>query len=158
MSNHRMTILLREVPSEKTCSGRLPCHIRLCFAACSFQNSSHNPTWWNKYQYLLNHPADSPSGPNSSISVGANVDVSNECGPQSETFIAINPNNPKILAADSNEIFRDPMRGYFSTNGGSSGEASICRYPRPSARTASALAPILPWSLIRVATRFMVTS
>jgi hypothetical protein len=86
----------------------------------SAQNNSHNPTWWNKYQYLLNHPSDDPAGPNSSISVGANVDVSNECGPQSETYIAINPGNPKILAAGSNEIFRDPMRGYFSSNGGSS--------------------------------------
>src|SRR5262245_38650573 len=84
------------------------------------QNNSHNPTWWNKYQYLLNHPAESPAGPGSSLSVGANVDVSNECGPQSETFIAINPGNPNVLAAGSNEIFRDPMRGYFSTNGGSS--------------------------------------
>ena len=86
----------------------------------SAQNNSHNPTWWNKYQYLLNHPADSPAGASSSISVGTNVDVSNECGPQSETFIAINPGNPKVLAAGSNEIFRDPMRGYFSSNNGSS--------------------------------------
>ncbi len=86
----------------------------------SAQNNSHNPTWWNKYQYLLNHAPDNPAGPNSSINVGANVDVSNECGPQSETYIAINPSNPKILAAGSNEIFRDPMRGYFSSNGGSS--------------------------------------
>jgi hypothetical protein len=92
----------------------------ICAAQLLAQNNSNNPTWWNKYQYLLNHPADSPSGPSSSLSVGANVDVSNECGPQSETFIAVNPSNPKILAAGSNEIFRDPMRGYFSINGGSS--------------------------------------
>src|SRR5258707_2014457 len=82
-------------------------------------NSSHNPTWWNKYQYLLNHPADSLAGPGTSLSVGANVDVSNECGPQSETFIAINPGAASVLAAGSNEIFRDPMRGYFSTDNGS---------------------------------------
>ena len=81
-------------------------------------NNSHNPTWWNKYQYLLNHAADSPSGSASSLSVGANVDVSNECGPQSETYIAINPSNSKVLAAGSNEIFRLPMRGYFSSNNG----------------------------------------
>jgi hypothetical protein len=92
----------------------------LCVLPAVAQNTSHNPTWWNKYQYLLNHPADNPAGPNSSLSVGANVDVSNECGPQSETFIAINPGNPKVVAAGSNEIFRDPMRGYFSTNNGSS--------------------------------------
>jgi hypothetical protein len=48
------------------------------------------------------------------------VDVSNECGPQSETYIAINPNQPKQLAAGSNEIFRLPMRGYFSGDGGGS--------------------------------------
>src|SRR5215471_20143234 len=82
-------------------------------------NSSHNPTWWNKYQYLLNHPADSAASASTSLSVGANVDVSNECGPQSETFIAINPGNSNVLAAGSNEIFRDPMRGYFSTDNGS---------------------------------------
>jgi hypothetical protein len=92
----------------------------VCALQLSAQNNSHNPTWWNKYQYLLNHPAENPNGPNSSISVGANVDISNECGPQSETFIAISPKNPKVLAAGSNEIIRDPMRGYFSTNGGSS--------------------------------------
>jgi hypothetical protein len=93
----------------------------LCALPSAAQNSgSHNPTWWNKYQYLLNNAADKPSGPGSSFSVGTNTDVSNECGPQSETFIAINPVNPKVLAAGSNEIFRDPMRGYFSTDNGSS--------------------------------------
>jgi len=83
-------------------------------------NNSHNPTWWNKYQYLLNNPADSNAGRTSSSLVGANVDVSNECGPQSETFVAINPNLSRVLAGGSNEIFRDPMRGYFSTNNGAS--------------------------------------
>src|SRR5215471_21004813 len=93
----------------------------VCALPASAQNSSsHNPTWWNKYQSLLNHPADSPAGPGSSLSVGINGDVSNECGPQSETFIAINPGNPTVLAAGSNEIFRDPERGYFSTDNGAS--------------------------------------
>src|SRR5260370_8239808 len=81
-------------------------------------NSSHNPTWWNKYLYLLNHPADSLAGPGTSLSVGANVDVSNECGPQTDTFIPINPRAPSLLAPGSNEIFRDPMPGYFSTTTG----------------------------------------
>ena len=94
-------------------------------------NNSHNPTWWNKYQYLLNHPADSPAGANSSLNAGSNVDVSNECGPQSETFIAINPNNPKVLAAGSNEIFRDNMRGYFSSNNGGSWGAVDLPLPAP---------------------------
>ena len=83
----------------------------VCALQLSAQNNSHNPTWWNKYQYLLNHPAENPNGPNSSISVGANVDVSNECGPQSETFIAINPKNAKVLAAGSNEMDRLRRRG-----------------------------------------------
>jgi len=92
----------------------------LAATAQNNNNNSHNPTWWNKYQYLLNNPADSNAGRTSSAAVGANVDMSNECGPQSETFVAINPNASRTLAGGSNEIFRDPMRGYFSTNGGSS--------------------------------------
>src|SRR5262249_8656174 len=32
--------------------------------------------------------------------------------------ITINPAQPEILAGGSNEIFRLPMRGYFSSNGG----------------------------------------
>src|SRR5260370_14951397 len=81
-------------------------------------NSAHTPTWWAKSQYLA-HNAASPGGsPNSSLTVGSNVDVSNECGPQSETYITINPASAKSLAAGSNEIFRDPMRGYFSTDSG----------------------------------------
>src|SRR6266853_6725640 len=121
MSCHRSTILLPRGIAVKRFA--LPACFLLAFmwaSQLSAQNNSHNPTWWNKYQYLLNHAPDNPAGPNSSINVGANVDVSNECGPQSETYIAINPGNPKVLAAGSNEIFRDPMRGYFSSNGGSS--------------------------------------
>ncbi|MFL5426300.1 MAG: sialidase family protein [Myxococcales bacterium] len=82
---------------------------------------SKNPTWWDKLQFLAHNPPDafqssakSPA-PNA---FGGNVDVSNECGPQSETFIAINPRSPANLAAGSNEIFRLPMRGYFSTDSG----------------------------------------
>ncbi len=97
----------------------------------SAQNQSHDPTWWNKYQYLLNHVADSPTGAGESITVGANVDVSNECGPQSETFIAVSSANPKIVAAGSNEIFRDPMRGYFSSDEGSNWGAVDLPLPAP---------------------------
>jgi len=83
------------------------------------QNSStHNPTWWDKYQYIANNGPLGTTGTTSSVSFGSNIDVSNECGPQSETFITINPVQPRILAAGSNEIFRLPMRGYFSSNGG----------------------------------------
>src|SRR5205085_8445340 len=84
----------------------------LCAVADS---KTHNPTWWDKYQYILNNGPDSSTNASTSISYGANVDVSNECGPQSETFITLNPMQPKILAAGSNEIFRLPMRGYFSS-------------------------------------------
>src|SRR5437870_13107851 len=73
------------------------------------QNSSHDPTWWSKYEFLRDNGTDPAVGPTSSVSVGSNVDVSNECGPQSETFITINPNKTKMLAAGSNEIFRLPM-------------------------------------------------
>src|SRR5258708_1072943 len=121
MSCHRSTILLPRGIAVKRFAPAVSFLLAFVWGSqLSAQNNSHNPTWWNKYQYLLNHAADDPTGPNSSINVGANVDVSNECGPQSETYIAINPSNPKIMAAGSNEIFRDPMRGYFSSNGGSS--------------------------------------
>ena len=86
----------------------------------AFAADPKNPTWWDKYQFILNNgpaaqqsTAAAPAG-----TFGTNVDVSNECGPQSETFIAINTRNPKIVAAGSNEIFRLPMRGYFSADGG----------------------------------------
>ena len=78
-----------------------------------------NPTWWDKYQFLLKNGSDpSPGTTVSALSVGTNVDISNECGPQSETFITIDPSNPTVLAAGSNEIFRDPMRGYYTSDGG----------------------------------------
>ena len=83
-------------------------------------NNSKNPTWWDKYQYIANNGATEGGGNTASVSFGSNVDVSNECGPQSETFITLNTAKPKQLAAGSNEIFRLPMRGYYSANGGSS--------------------------------------
>src|SRR5436309_15347451 len=86
---------------------------------CAVADSkTHNPTWWDKYEFILNSGPESDTGSSASISYGSNVDVSNECGPQSETFITLNPSQPKMLAAGSNEIFRLPMRGYFSSNGG----------------------------------------
>lgn len=83
-------------------------------------SKTHNPTWWDKYQFIANNLFTTGGVTTSSVSVGSNVDVSNECGPQSETFIALNQTKPKYLAAGSNEIFRLPMRGYFSSNSGSS--------------------------------------
>ena len=80
--------------------------------------SSDKPTWWAKYQYLAAHGPDTCTG-QEAVQVGPNVNVSNECGPQSETFVAIDPLHPSTLAGGSNEIFRLPMRGYFSRDGGS---------------------------------------
>src|SRR5437867_11269230 len=87
----------------------------LSFAVLAQTNNPNSPTWWNKYQTLAaNGPSNNGAG--GSLNAGKNVDASNECGPQSETFIAINPQAPKVLAAGSNEIFRLPMRGYFSSD------------------------------------------
>ena len=89
-------------------------------AKVTAQKNSHDPTWWSKYEFIRDNGGDAAPLITTSLAAGSNVDVSNECGPQSETFIAINQNKPKILAGGSNEIFRLPMRGYYSTNGGSS--------------------------------------
>jgi hypothetical protein len=78
------------------------------------------PTWWAKYQTLLKSGPGSGNNSSASVTVGANVDVSNECGPQSETYVTLDQKNPNTLTAGSNEIFRLPMRGYFSTDGGGS--------------------------------------
>jgi hypothetical protein len=86
-------------------------------SAAAQTNNPDKPTWWNKYQYLLVNGPDTCTGANG-LQAGPNVDVSNECGPQSETYITINPAQPTMLAAGSNEIFRLPMRGYFSSDGG----------------------------------------
>lgn len=77
------------------------------------------PSWWPKFQALSSEGfTAAPAAPLSSVTVGANVDLSNEPGPQSETSIAINPSNAEQIVAGSNEILRDPMRGYFSADGG----------------------------------------
>src|SRR6266404_3856041 len=99
------------------------------------QNNSHDPTWWSKYEFIRDNGGDAAPVSTTSTTVSSNVDVSNECGPQSETFITLNPNKPKMLAAGSNEIFRLPMRGYYSTNaGGSWGGVDV---PLPPAKGAN---------------------
>src|SRR5712692_9177141 len=76
--------------------------------------------WMRKLHARQTGAASTNAAPSSSITVGPNVDVSNEPGPQSEVFIAVDPQNPAVLAAGSNEIFRNPQRTYFSTDGGAS--------------------------------------
>src|SRR5437870_8606625 len=83
-------------------------------------NTQNNPTWWEKYQFIQNNGPIAGGGTTASVADGSDVDVSNECGPQSETYVAINTANAKQLAGGSNEIFRLPMRGYFSGDGGKS--------------------------------------
>ena len=90
------------------------------FATTAFaqSNNSKDPTWWDKLQYLMHNGPLASAGATTSTSSGGNVDVSNECGPQSETYITLNTANSRNLAAGSNEIFRLPMRGYSSSDGG----------------------------------------
>src|SRR5258706_606509 len=89
-------------------------------AAFAQTNNSKDPTWWEKYQYLVKNGEMAGGAATSSVSAGPNVDVSNECRPQSETYITVNTPNAKQHSARSNEIFRDPMRGYRPAGGGKS--------------------------------------
>jgi len=100
-------------------------------AAFAQTNSQNNPTWWDKYQYLIKSGEMAATGPTSSVSDGSNVDVSNECGPQSETYITLNTSNARQLAAGSNEIYRDPMRAYASSDGGKSWTGTDIPLPPP---------------------------
>src|SRR5437867_2445646 len=87
-------------------------------AAVQSTRDQKTPAWWNKYLYLFESGPMSSGAPTVSTTLD-NVDVSNECGPQSETYVTLDPTSPRTLAAGSNEIFRLPMRAYFSSDGGS---------------------------------------
>ena len=78
----------------------------------SAASTAPSPSWWGKAAALASvATADNlAASSRSTVSVGPNVDVSDEPGPQSETSIAINAENPKEIVAGSNEIFRLPMR------------------------------------------------
>ncbi len=100
----------------------------------SSATSSYNvPTWWAKYQGLL-HGTSASKSPTSSgqVSVGSNVDMSNEVTPQSEASITVNPNKTSMLVGGSNEIVRLPMRGYFSSDGGNTWGAVDLPLPPPA--------------------------
>src|SRR2546423_10582937 len=90
------------------------------FSAVSAGNDPNNPTWWDKYTYLAKNGPAGDGSTSGSILSGTNVDVSNECGPQSETFITLYTRSPKNLAAGSNENFWLPMRRYYSNKNGKS--------------------------------------
>ena len=79
------------------------------------------PTWWQKFLTVSAPGFQPPPGPGKtgSVSVGSNTDMSNEPTPQSETSIAVNPSGRSQIVGGSNEIVRLPMRGYFSSDGGS---------------------------------------
>src|SRR3954463_15845359 len=109
----------------------------LVFSAATLAqtNKPNNPTWWDKYQYLVKN-GEAPALPSGfTANFGSNVDVSNECFPQSEVYITLNQSKTRVLAAGSNEIFRDPMRGYYSTDGGSSWGSVDLPLPNPLAGT-----------------------
>jgi hypothetical protein len=105
------------MPSSVARAGAGLLMLALAAPVAAQTNSPDKPTWWSKYQHLAAGGPDTCTG-SAGIKVGPNVDVSNECGPQSETFVTIDPSHPNVLAAGSNEIFRLPMRGYFSSDGG----------------------------------------
>jgi hypothetical protein len=103
-------------------SSRVALGSALALIACAVPvqaKDPKNPTWWDKYQYFASGAAAATGRATSSLAVDrTNVDVSNECGPQSETYVTLDSRRPSTLAGGSNEIFRLPMRGYYSSDGG----------------------------------------
>ncbi len=110
-------------------SARLALLIGLVVAVPALAASSRDPTWWQKYQFIQAGADLGPVGASPSVTVGANVNVSNECGPQSETFITMF--DTETIAAGSNEIFRLPMRGYSSFDGGKTWTGTDLPLPPP---------------------------
>ena len=94
-----------------------------------------DPTWWNKYQHIQNGNGILPGSDSHSASIGANVDVSNECGPQSETFITMNARQhdrgrfERDLPAADARLLLERWRQDL-------GRATMCRCRRRKARTA----------------------
>lgn len=113
----------------------LPTHAASANSSNTSSAPSSLPSWWAKYQ-VVSAPGfkSAPAVKTSSVKVGANVNVSHEAGPQSETSIAIDPGNPQRIVGGSNEIFRLPMRGYFSSDGGASWGGVDLPLPPPIAQ------------------------
>lgn len=99
--------------------------------AASNNTTYSEPTWWQKYQTMSKGEQQRSSAASSTTTVGSNVDISNEPTPQSETAIAIDPTNTLHLVGGSNEIVRDPMRAYYSFDGGASWAADDLPLPGP---------------------------
>src|SRR5436309_1896576 len=57
-------------------------YLNYALLAFSQTDNPNKPTWWNKYQHLAKHGTSGNGGTSSPLSVGSNVDASNECGPQ----------------------------------------------------------------------------
>jgi hypothetical protein len=111
-----------------------PASVAASSASPGLASSAYSmPTWWQKFETVSAPGFTPPRNPGitKSVTVGPNVDVSNEPGPQSETSIAINPSDPSQIVAGSNEIFRLPMRGYFSSDGGAHWGAVDLPLPPP---------------------------
>src|SRR2546423_10484224 len=75
-------------------------------ASVAAQNTSHDPTWWSKYEFIRDNGGDAGPVSTTSSSVRGNVDVSHACGPPNETFLSINQNQPEDLAAGARQRFR----------------------------------------------------
>jgi hypothetical protein len=108
---------------------RLTSLLGLVLALPALAANPQDPTWWQKYQFIQAGADIGPVSSSGSVTVGSNVNVSNECGPQSETYITMLDN--KTIAGGSNEIFRLPMRAYSSFDGGKSWRGSDLPLPPP---------------------------
>ena len=97
--------------------------------AFSQAQNPHNPTWWAKYNYLVTHGVrQSSMVTTASFTVGANVDVSNECGPQSETYITLNPASPNTLAMAPTRSFASRCADIFPPMAGLIGVVLTCHF------------------------------
>lgn len=66
------------------------------------------------------------------VNIGPNLDISNEPGPQFETTIAINPNNPsQIVAGSIDDAVAGLVRAYFSSDGGATWGTTALPVPPP---------------------------
>ena len=112
--------------------------VNVATARAQSASGASDPSWWSKFQAVsAQRTTAAPASPSTSFTVGANVDLSNEPGPQSETAIAINPSNGSQIVAGSNEILRLPMRGYFSADAGSTWGGVDLPLPPPLVKNGS---------------------